>query len=178
VKFQTFRTELVISRDAPQAEYQKTNTGQVESQFDMVRRLELDAAAHRILRDHAESKGSYSFPRPSMRTAPSCLPRLPWRRTNLGPASSPITSLGLCGAHGQARSPVYWHGKPGGSREGGRCDPAQWRTSPALLHCVSGYPAPDEECNSEPFRRCERGLASSGWSDHTLGVHAAVAAVH
>ena len=39
VKFQTFRAELVASPEAPQAAYQAKNTGRVESQLDMARRL-------------------------------------------------------------------------------------------------------------------------------------------
>src|SRR6185503_18470090 len=40
VKFQTFRSELVISRGARKAQYQVTNTGDDESQLEMVKRLE------------------------------------------------------------------------------------------------------------------------------------------
>src|SRR5258705_11397981 len=49
VKFQTFKSEKVISRSAPKAAYQKRTTDAGESQLDMVRALELDAAAHRAL---------------------------------------------------------------------------------------------------------------------------------
>lgn len=44
VKFQTFKTENVISMDAPKAEYQIETTGGEESQFDMVKKLELSFA--------------------------------------------------------------------------------------------------------------------------------------
>lgn len=57
VKFQTFRSEAVISGLAPKAEYQLTTTGGEESQLEMVRRLELDHAAHRQLRDHCGKRG-------------------------------------------------------------------------------------------------------------------------
>src|SRR5512140_1390651 len=52
VKFQTFKSEAVISRLAVKAEYQKKTTGSDESQLDMVRKLELDAAAHQRLVAH------------------------------------------------------------------------------------------------------------------------------
>jgi N-acetylneuraminate synthase len=52
VKFQTFRADKVISRFAPKAEYQTATTGAGESQLEMVRRLELDEAAHAQLWAH------------------------------------------------------------------------------------------------------------------------------
>jgi N-acetylneuraminate synthase len=57
VKFQTFKTELVMSRHAPKAEYQKQTTDATESQFDMVKKLELDVAAHQELIDHCHRRG-------------------------------------------------------------------------------------------------------------------------
>jgi sialic acid synthase SpsE len=41
VKFQTFKSEKVISKKAEMAEYQKKNTGKEESQIEMIKRLEL-----------------------------------------------------------------------------------------------------------------------------------------
>jgi N-acetylneuraminate synthase len=56
VKFQTFKSEAVISLDAPKAEYQKTTTGTSESQLDMVRKLELSAQDHEELLQHCKDK--------------------------------------------------------------------------------------------------------------------------
>ena len=47
VKFQTFKSELVVSRFADKAEYQKTTTGADESQLDMIKSLELSFEDHR-----------------------------------------------------------------------------------------------------------------------------------
>ena len=49
VKFQTFKSESVISRHALKADYQVSTTGGNESQLDMVRKLEFDLATHRQL---------------------------------------------------------------------------------------------------------------------------------
>jgi len=46
VKFQTFRSESVVSFGAPKAEYQKNTTGSEESQLDMIRKLELSQKTH------------------------------------------------------------------------------------------------------------------------------------
>jgi N-acetylneuraminate synthase len=57
VKFQTFRTEKVISRFAPKAEYQTKTTGAEESQFEMVKKLEFGEEIHRQLIDHCSKSG-------------------------------------------------------------------------------------------------------------------------
>ena len=49
VKFQTFKTENVVSQIAPKAQYQKETGGPNESQFDMLKKLELDIDAHKTL---------------------------------------------------------------------------------------------------------------------------------
>ncbi len=64
VKFQTFVTEEVISRHAEMAEYQKQNTGIEESQFDMVKKLELSFEDFRRFRLTAEQRGFCFFPLP------------------------------------------------------------------------------------------------------------------
>ena len=57
VKFQTFKTELSISRSATKAEYQIENTGLIqETQFEMVKKLELSFEDFTILKAHAETK--------------------------------------------------------------------------------------------------------------------------
>ena len=49
VKFQTFKAKNVVSKNAPKADYQKQTTNSRESQFDMIKRLELDERAHQEL---------------------------------------------------------------------------------------------------------------------------------
>ena len=56
VKFQTFKAEKVISKYAPKAEYQKKTTTADESQLEMIKKLELDAAAHQTLIDYCKEK--------------------------------------------------------------------------------------------------------------------------
>src|ERR1700721_500785 len=57
VKFQTFRADMLATRSAHKAAYQERTTSDAESQFEMLQRLELDAAAHRRLIDHCEQVG-------------------------------------------------------------------------------------------------------------------------
>lgn len=56
VKFQTFKAATLVTKSAKQADYQTTNTGKQESQFDMLKRLELDEADHQDLVDYCQVK--------------------------------------------------------------------------------------------------------------------------
>ena len=65
VKFQTFKTEKVLSRLAPKAKYQKQTTGTDDSQFAMIKKLELDSDAHREVITHCKKK-IYCFYQPHL----------------------------------------------------------------------------------------------------------------
>lgn len=56
VKFQTFKAATLVTKSAKQAEYQAENTGKAESQFDMLKRLELSEADHQELVEHCKFK--------------------------------------------------------------------------------------------------------------------------
>ena len=56
VKFQTFKAENLVSKNAEKAEYQKKTTDASESQFDMIKSLELDIDAHKKLIDYCQGK--------------------------------------------------------------------------------------------------------------------------
>ena len=56
VKFQTFKAENLVLKNAQKAEYQKQTTNQSESQFNMLKKLELDINAHKKLIDYCKKK--------------------------------------------------------------------------------------------------------------------------
>ena len=57
VKFQTFRADRLVTAVAPKAAYQVATTDAKETQFEMLRRLELPIEAHQFLKEKAESAG-------------------------------------------------------------------------------------------------------------------------
>ena len=57
VKFQTFKTENLVLKTAQKAEYQRQTTNQLESQYNMLKQLELDINAHKKLIDYCNKKG-------------------------------------------------------------------------------------------------------------------------
>lgn len=56
VKFQTFKADELVSNTAPKADYQKAATGGAESQLEMLKKLELDESAHRVLASHCRKR--------------------------------------------------------------------------------------------------------------------------
>ena len=64
VKFQTFKADLLISKIAPKAEYQKKVTSSQESQLDMTRKLELPYEEFKKLEKYAKSLGLEVFSTP------------------------------------------------------------------------------------------------------------------
>ncbi len=56
VKFQTFKAETLVTPNADKAEYQKGLTSADETQFDMIKKLELDRKAHEELMDYCKQK--------------------------------------------------------------------------------------------------------------------------
>ena len=56
VKFQTFKTENLVSINAQKAEYQKKTTSTEENQFEMIKKLELDKIAHHELISYCKIK--------------------------------------------------------------------------------------------------------------------------
>ena len=56
VKFQTFKAENLVTKKAQKAKYQTKSTDNNESQFDMIKKLELDSEAHKQLINYSKKK--------------------------------------------------------------------------------------------------------------------------
>src|SRR5215203_2600147 len=57
VKFQTFKAEKLVAKDAKKAQYQQRNTaGSDDTQFMMLKKLELDEKAHHELMEYSAGK--------------------------------------------------------------------------------------------------------------------------
>ena len=57
VKFQTFRAEKLVTHAAPTARYQAENTGKQQTQFQMLKSLELSESDHQVIVEHCRSRG-------------------------------------------------------------------------------------------------------------------------
>ena len=178
VKYQTAVPELVISKFAQKAEYQKKTTGEQESQLEMVRRLHFDFAAHKELKEYCDSIGiqylSAPFDIPSVEFLGSL--KLPWMKV----PSGEITNLPYLEAVGRTKTPVIL--STGMSTlpeiedalsilEDNGCPGV------TVLHCNTEYPTPYEDANLlAMLELAEQFGVPVGLSDHTPGWECDVAA--
>ena len=187
VKFQTFRAEDVVTPGAATADYQRANTG-ATSQFDMIKALELDEAGHRAVAAHCARIGIEFFSTPFSEDAVDLLLRLGVRRLKLPSGeitNKPLlqhaaaTGLPLLMSSGMAtleevQRAVQWLCEA--RRSAGRGEFGAGELS--LFHCTSAYPAPPQALNLRALvtMAAATGLPV-GYSDHSQGVEAALAAV-
>ncbi len=179
VKFQTFQADKLATRSAHKAPYQERTTSTAESQFEMLQRLELDAAAHQSLIDHCHQIGiqflSSPFDKQSadllatmevpMYKVPSGeLTNLPFLQHLARKGRPLIVSTGMS-TLGEVEEAVQVLQAAGGSHL-------------TLLHCVTEYPAPYAEVNLRAMQTLKSAFGLPvGYSDHTTGIEIAIAAV-
>lgn len=180
VKFQTFRAEDLVVPGAPTAAYQQRQTG-AQDQFAMLRQLELSPQQHERIRDHCAAIDIEFFSTPFSRAAVDLLVALGVRRMKL--PSGELTHRALVEHACATGLPVLL--STGMATLAEVRETLSWvrGVRPALddvtvLHCTSAYPAPDPALNLRaiPTMREELGLPV-GYSDHSTGIEAALAAV-
>jgi N-acetylneuraminate synthase len=179
VKFQTFQADRLATPGAPKADYQVQTTGDAESQFDMLRRLELSPDAHRELQSYCHERGIIFLSTPFDDVAVDLL-------DELGVPAFKISSGDL------TNSPLLEHvaskGKPvilstGMSELSELIEAVSVLNTagcenPVLLHCVSNYPADAAEVNLRAMQTMRSAFdVPVGFSDHTEGIDVALAAV-
>ncbi|MDB5942481.1 MAG: putative N-acylneuraminate-9-phosphate synthase [Ramlibacter sp.] len=194
VKFQTFRAQDVVTPTARTADYQRANTG-AGNQFDMIKALELDEDAHRELARHSERVGVEFFSTPFSCEAVDLLVSLGVRRLKLPSGeitNKPLlekaaaTGLPLLMSSGMAtldevRTAVGWI--TARWRKDGHALDLPQGAAPAssplvLLHCTSAYPAAAGALNLRAITTMAGAFPwPVGYSDHSEGSEAAVAAV-
>ncbi|MBJ6723158.1 N-acetylneuraminate synthase [Geomonas sp. Red875] len=204
VKFQTFKTENEISRKAPKAGYQVETTGDQESQFEMVKKLELSEAAHRTLIEQSRKKGIQFLSTPFDLDSLHLLARtfdLPVLKIPSGEITNPLlllaaartqkpvilstgmstlaeieTALGVLafGYLAEGKSPGLSAFKDAFCSAAGQ---RALKSKVTLLHCTTEYPAPFDEVNLRVMATMEAAFGLPvGYSDHTPGIAVPIAA--
>jgi len=187
VKFQTFRAEDVVTPTAVTADYQRSNTGET-SQFEMIKKLELDEAQHALVARHCRKEGIEFFSTPFSEDAVAMLVRLGVQRIKL--PSGEITNKPLLECAAETGLPLLMSSGMATMEEVQTAIgwiAARWRTRKlpppsasnlTLMHCTSAYPAPAQALNLSaiPTMAQATGLPV-GYSDHSEGIEAAMAAV-
>lgn len=179
VKFQTFRADHLVTRGAPKAAYQRATTKEDESQFEMLKRLELDEAAHRALIERCTQRGLVFLSTPFEEGSADLLEYLGVPAFKL--SSGEITNLPFLRYVARKGLPIILSTGMATLEEVGRavesvqCEGCECL---ALLHCVSAYPADPTDANLRAMATLRETFGVSvGYSDHTLGIEVPLAAV-
>ncbi|MCL2829471.1 MAG: N-acetylneuraminate synthase [Betaproteobacteria bacterium] len=205
VKFQSFRSEKVISRHAAKASYQLETTGAGESQLEMVKKLELDFAAHQKLLAHCRARGirflSTPFDEPSVDLLVNEL-GVSLLKIPSGEITNALLLLKIAASHlpvilstgmsslGDIEAALgvlayRWLGEkapptPQAFAAAYRSNAGQrfLRERVSLLHCTTEYPAPFDEVNLRVIDTLAQAFdLPTGYSDHTTGIAVPIAAV-
>ena len=182
VKFQTFKADRLVSKDAEKAAYQKRNTGtDNDLQYAMLKSLELSVADHDALMSYCDEKGvsffSTAFDTDSLEYLNSLgfsLFKVPSGEITNYPYLRKLSELG---------KPVILSTGMANLKE--IRDALEVLTSVNLrkeqisvLHCNTEYPTPMEDVNLKAMLTIGRELGVQvGYSDHTLGIEVPIAAV-
>ena len=178
VKFQTFRTGEVVTKNAAKAEYQKETTGVEESQFEMLKASELTESDFKELFTYAQEKGIILISSPFDRDSIDLLDILGVPAYKI--ASGEITNFPLLKHAAGKGKPIILSTGMSVTEEIGEALKVIKKTgveSIILLHCVTNYPAKIEDMNLKVMETLESTFKLPvGLSDHTPGITIPIAA--
>jgi len=178
VKFQPAIPEKVISKYADKAEYQKKTTGNEESQLEMCKRIHLKLSDYDIIKKYCEEVGIEFLSTPFDLESIDYLEKLDIRLWKI--PSGEITNLPYLIKIAKTGKPVIM--STGMSdlnevEEAGNVLKKGGAGEITLLHCTTEYPAPFESVNLRAMNTLREKFGTEvGYSDHTVGFEAAVAA--
>ena len=179
VKFQTFKAKELVTADAGKAQYQKETTDAKESQFEMLRKLELTESDFEELFNYAQKKGVISLSSPFDKRSVDLLDRLGVPAFKI--PSGEITDFPLLRHIATKGKPIILStgmATLGEIEEALEIVRKEGAEEIVLLHCVSCYPAKIEDTNLKAMDTLRYAFnLPVGLSDHSLGVSILVAAV-
>lgn len=182
VKFQTFKTENLVSKDAQKAKYQEENIGDGDnSQFNMLKKLELDIDTHHELISYCKSKNMMFLSTPFDHDSIDLLNDLGLEIFKI--PSGEITNLPYLRHIGSLNKKVILST---GMADIGEIEDAldvllsagAIKENITVLHANTMYPTPMEDVNLKAMVNIGNTFdIDFGYSDHTLGIEVDIAAV-
>lgn len=181
VKFQTFKADNLVSKTAQKADYQKQTTAEDESQYEMIKKLELDEDAHRALINYCNEKSIMflstpfdhdsidllnGFGMPIFKIPSGEITNLPYLRHIGGLDKEVILSTGMAdlGEVEDALNVLIGEGI--------------LKEKITVLHATTEYPCPIDEVNLLAMQTMHNAFGVKvGYSDHTQGIEVPIAAV-
>ncbi|MDN3614815.1 N-acetylneuraminate synthase [Vibrio gallaecicus] len=181
VKFQTWKTELLVTPDAQMAEYQVDNTQKEESQFDMLKRLELSYDDFTELKQYCDDKGILFLSTPDEEESATFLNDV---QDTFKIGSGELTNTPFLRHIARFGKPVILSTGMGYLSEVEHAllvlqDEGLSLADITVLHATTDYPTAPEDVNLQAMQTIGRAFpgVTIGYSDHTLGIEIPVAAV-
>ena len=181
VKFQTFKAESLVSKNAQKADYQKQTTDASESQFDMIKKLELDVETHRELIAYCQEKDIMFLSTPFDHESVNLLSGLGLQIFKI--PSGEITNLPYLRHIGSLDKQVILSTGMSNLKEVGDAlniliNSGTSKDNVTVLHANTMYPTPMEDVNLNAMLTIQKEFGVDiGYSDHTLGIEVDIAAV-
>lgn len=179
VKFQTWKTENIVTKSAAKAAYQEENTGSEQSQYEMLKELELSYPEFEKINEYCKKIGIQFLSTPDEEESLEylCSLNLPFLKIGSGEVTNipylrkignkhqkVILSTGMSSLADVENA--YHTLMESGSKE------------VALLHCTTNYPCPYNEVNLQAMQTLKAAFKCQvGYSDHTMGIEVPIAAV-
>ena len=181
IKFQTFKADELVTQKASKAKYQQSDKNDSESQYEILKKLELTSSVHQDLFEHCKRSGiqflSTAFDIPSA----DMLKELGQNVFKI--ASGEITNLPLLRHIGGFNSDVIISSGMSTIKEISNAISAvetagTKKDQITVLHCTTSYQLPMSDVNLNAMRKIAKDLqVKIGYSDHTLGIEIPIAAV-
>ena len=181
VKFQTFKAENLVTKSADKADYQKQTTDESESQFEMIKKLELDIDIHKKLIKYCNEKDIMFLSTPFDHDSIDLLNKLGLKIFKI--PSGEITNLPYLRHIGSLVKQVILSTGMSTLQEvydalAILVDAGTKKENITVLHANTMYPTPMEDVNLNAMLTIQKEFdISVGYSDHTLGIEVDIAAV-
>lgn len=179
VKFQTWKTEKIITRTVAQAEYQAENTGKKESQFDMLKKLELSYDDFTKIKEYCDKIGIQFASTADEEESFDFLVKLGIPFVKI--SSGEVTNIPFLRKMGASKLPIIISSGMSNISDidiALRTLKESGATDITLLHCTTNYPCPMEEVNLKAMLTLSNAFKIPiGYSDHTKGIEVPIAAV-
>lgn len=181
VKFQTWQTEKIVTKKAEKASYQSENThDEEESQFDMLKKLELSYEDFKLVQKHCQKIGIDFLSTPDEEYSLAFLMNelhLPLIKIGSGEVTN-IPYLRQIASYG--KPVILSTGMATLAQVATAYDTLLAAGAPevSLLHCTTNYPCPKNEVNLKAMLTMKEAFKTKvGYSDHTMGTEIPIAAV-
>ena len=179
VKFQTWKTEKIVTKSAAKAAYQEENTGCDQSQFEMLKELELSYSDFEKINDYCKKIGVQFLSTPDEEESLDflCSMNLPFVKIGSGEVTN-IPYLRVIGSKHQKIVISTGMSTLADVEKAYNTLMESGAKEVAMLHCTTNYPCPYEEVNLKAMQTMKAAFKCQvGYSDHTMGIEVPIAAV-